>query len=166
MYTIEHQYFRTISQLLLLYSDSRRNHTFVNMPEPAYEYTAVQPPQDTYPKDASRNNATGTDTDVLECMKVREICEGWGLYRDTAEWENYASMFHPDAYITTSWTQGRLKDLIASSKEGFEKQAPNGPFPYILHRICGQTVDVQVRSLLSLSFSFSCISSPHDSIRN
>jgi hypothetical protein len=99
-------------------------------------------------------------------MKIREICEGWGLYRDAAEWENYASMFHPDAYITTSWTQGRLKDFITSSKEGFEKQAPNGPFPYILHRICGQTVDAQVRSLLFLFFSFSCISSPHDSIRN
>jgi hypothetical protein len=87
------------------------------MPEPAYEYTTMQPPQNTYPEDASRNNATGTDADVLERMKIREICEGWGLYRDAAEWENYASMFHPDAYITTSWTQGRLKDFIASSKE-------------------------------------------------
>jgi hypothetical protein len=28
------------------------------MPEPAYEYTTMQPPQNTYPEDASRNNAT------------------------------------------------------------------------------------------------------------
>ena len=49
-------------------------------------YPVTQPPLDTYPAQASRNNANGTDKDVLERMKVREICEGWGLYRDAGEW--------------------------------------------------------------------------------
>jgi hypothetical protein len=51
------------------------------------------------------------------------------MYRDAAEWQNYSSMFHPGAYITASYSQGRLDDFIASSKEGFEGQIPRGPFP-------------------------------------
>lgn len=121
------------------------------------EYTTAQPPQSTYPTNATRNSTNGTDADVLERLKIREICEGWGLYRDAAEWENYSSMFHPDAYITTSWTQGRISDFIESSKEGFEKQAPNGPFPYILHRICGQTVDIQGdRAISKMKVTIAC----------
>jgi hypothetical protein len=127
------------------------------MPHPSLEYTTVQPALDTYPKNATRNNANGTDTDVLERLKIREICEGWGMYRDAAEWQNYSSMFHPGAYITTSWTQGRLDDFIASSKEGFEKQTPHGPFPYILHRICGQTVDIQGdRAISKMKVTITC----------
>jgi len=56
------------------------------------KYRTTQPPAETYPEHASRNNANGTDQDVLERMKVREICEGWGMYRDAAEWRNYRSM--------------------------------------------------------------------------
>ena len=51
-------------------------------------YHTEQPPLSTYPKDAIRNNAKGNDLDkeVIERMKVREICEGWGVYRDAAEY--------------------------------------------------------------------------------
>ncbi|KAF2245388.1 hypothetical protein BU26DRAFT_607648 [Trematosphaeria pertusa] len=90
-----------------------------------------------------RDPQHGTDADVLERMKIREICEGWGTYRDTAEWENYASMFQPEAIIEISWIQCRIGDFIEKSKEGFAKQTPHGPFPYILHRINGQTIDLQ-----------------------
>ncbi|THW06220.1 hypothetical protein D6C97_00011 [Aureobasidium pullulans] len=50
-------------------------------------YHTEQPALDTYPKDAIRNNAKGHDLDkeALERFKVREICEGWGVYRDAAE---------------------------------------------------------------------------------
>ena len=50
-------------------------------------------------------------------------------------------MFHDDAYIATSWSQGPIDDFVASSKEAFAKQK-EGMF-YILHRVTGQTVDVQ-----------------------
>jgi hypothetical protein len=93
----------------------------------------------------------------LSLPLLRSLTLAPGLYRDAAEWSNYASMFHPSAFITTSWTQGRLKDFIESSKEGFEKQAPHGPFPYILHRICGQTVDLQGdRAISKMKVTIAC----------
>lgn len=56
----------------------------VNDPDP---YRTAQSAQHTYPQDALRNNAKGNDLDkeALERLKVREICEGWGSYRDAAE---------------------------------------------------------------------------------
>lgn len=56
-----------------------------NDPDP---YRTAQPAQETNPKDALRNNARGNDLDkeALERFKVREICEGWGSYRDAAEY--------------------------------------------------------------------------------
>jgi hypothetical protein len=50
-------------------------------------YHTEQPPLDSYPKSALRNNSKGQDLDkeALERFKIREICEGWGVYRDAAE---------------------------------------------------------------------------------
>lgn len=117
-------------------------------------YPTSQPPLGTYPSNASRNNSNGTDADVLERFKVREICEGWPTYRDAAEWKNYRSMFHDNAYITTSWTQATIDDFIESSKEGFKHQKD---FIYILHRMIGQTVDVQGnRAVSKMKVTITC----------
>jgi len=122
-------------------------------------YETVQPPISTRPTNAARNNASSPldtiDTDALERFKIREICEGWPCYRDAAEWENYRSMFHDDAYITTSWTQCRIDDFIESSKKAFAAQK-DGMF-YILHRIIGQTVDLQGdRAVSKMKVTITC----------
>ncbi|KAI9834923.1 MAG: hypothetical protein M1819_002646 [Sarea resinae] len=103
-------------------------------------YHTEQPALSTYASDALRNNSSGDDPDkeALERFKVREICEGWGSYRDAAEWQNYSSMFFDDAYIATSWKQGSLPEFIAASKAGFAK---GSRFMYILHRIIGSAVE-------------------------
>ncbi|KAF7587060.1 hypothetical protein BBP40_007817 [Aspergillus hancockii] len=105
-------------------------------------YPTTQPPTATYPIHALCNNSkcTNLDQEVIEQFKIRELCEGCGLYRDAAEWENYRTLFFPDAYITTSWKQGPVDDFILASKEGFAKGFSS--FMYILHRVIGSTVDI------------------------
>ncbi|RAL01717.1 uncharacterized protein BO80DRAFT_473518 [Aspergillus ibericus CBS 121593] len=100
----------------------------------------IEPPKSTYAPHALRNNSHGTDLDkeALERFKIREICEGWGSYRDAAEWQNYLSMFFPDAYITTSWHSGPIDSFLQSSKDAFAR----GPeFMDILHRMLGCAVE-------------------------
>ncbi|KAI9755439.1 MAG: hypothetical protein M4579_004296 [Chaenotheca gracillima] len=117
-------------------------------------YVTRQPPLETWPSKASRNNANGDDSTVLDRMKIREICEGWGAYRDAAEWQNYKSMFHDDAYIATSWKQAPVDEFIKASIEGFEQ---GDTFMYILHRITGQTVDVQGdRAVSKMKVTITC----------
>src|SRR5438105_3319999 len=84
-------------------------------------YKTVEPPVSTHPENATWNNSHGAlsnlDADALERFKIREICEGWPTHRDAAEWEKYRSMFHDDAFIATSWSQGRVDEFIESSKK-------------------------------------------------
>ena len=64
-------------------------------------------------------------------------------------------MFHDDAYIATSWAQGRVDDFIESSKEAFAAQK-DGMF-YILHRVTGQTVDLQgARAVSKMKVTITC----------
>ncbi|KIW30158.1 uncharacterized protein PV07_05924 [Cladophialophora immunda] len=92
-------------------------------------------PAGSRPEHAVRNN--GPDNLVLERYKLRELAEGWPLYRDACEWENLKSIFHPDAYIYTTWT-GRTHylDFIKASQAGMDKGA------FIMHRCHGSTTDI------------------------
>ncbi|GME41178.1 probable pathogenesis associated protein Pep2 [Neofusicoccum parvum] len=92
-------------------------------------------PEASRPQSAIRNN--GPDHLVLERFKLRELAEGWPCYRDACEWENFASIFHPGAYVYTTWS-GRLlyTDFVAGSKAGMDKGA------FIMHRCHGTTSDI------------------------
>ncbi|KIM91178.1 hypothetical protein PILCRDRAFT_811687 [Piloderma croceum F 1598] len=93
-------------------------------------------PAGIHPTNAFRNN--GPDDLVLERFKLRELAEGWPMYRDAREWENFRSLFHPDAFVYTTWT-GRtaIEDFITASQGGMD----NGAF--IMHRIHGSSVDIE-----------------------
>ncbi|KAK8096712.1 hypothetical protein PG999_012656 [Apiospora kogelbergensis] len=119
-------------------------------------YHVEQAPLKLRPDKAARNIASDPDRrHLLDRMEIRELCEGWPVYRDAAEWENYRSMFHPGAYITTSWEQGTIEQFIAASKAAFAEQK-KGMF-HILHRVTGQTVDVQGdRAVSKLKVTITC----------
>ncbi|KAK5131085.1 hypothetical protein LTR08_001303 [Meristemomyces frigidus] len=87
------------------------------------------------PEHAVRNN--GPIDLAIERFKLRELAEGWPMYRDTCEWENLESIFAPDAYIYTTWTGKTFyKDFIAASKTGMDKGA------FIMHRCLGASTDI------------------------
>ncbi|KAK3622941.1 hypothetical protein LTR56_021882 [Elasticomyces elasticus] len=87
------------------------------------------------PENAIRNNGP-TDL-AIERYKLRELAEGWPMYRDTCEWENLESIFAPNAYIYTSWT-GRVhyKQFIEASKAATDDGA------FIMHRCLGASTDI------------------------
>ncbi|TKA71570.1 Pea pathogenicity protein 2 [Friedmanniomyces simplex] len=92
-------------------------------------------PAGSRPEKAIRNNGP-TDL-AIERFKLRELAEGWPMYRDSCEWENLESIFAPDAYIYTSWTgKTPYKDFIAASQAGMDKGA------FIMHRCLGVSTDI------------------------
>ncbi len=94
-------------------------------------------PKGSRPDQAIRNN--GPDNLALQRFKLRELAEGWPMYRDACEWENFASIFHPDAHIYTTWS-GRLhfRDFFEISKTGMDKGA------FIMHRCNGASTDIRI----------------------
>ncbi|KAH6716418.1 pathogenesis associated protein Pep2 [Leptodontidium sp. 2 PMI_412] len=96
------------------------------------------------PKNAVRNN--GPVNLVLERYVLRELAEGWPCYRDACEWENLISIFHPTAYVYTTWT-GRTHhlDFIKASQAGMDKGA------FIMHRCHGVTTDISSDGLRAVT---------------
>lgn len=66
--------------------------------------------------------------------------------RDACEWENFESIFHPGAFVYTTWS-GRVPytDFIAASKAGMDKGA------FIMHRCHGCTTDVNPEGTLAVT---------------
>ncbi|KAM6505374.1 hypothetical protein FSOLCH5_014594 [Fusarium solani] len=104
-------------------------------------YDVPDRPAHLYARGASRNNRSGTDTDALERFKIREICEGYPLYRDVSDWENFRSIFHEDAYVATSISEGHIVDHIALMQRHKASQKKS-PF-YVIHHVLGQAVELQ-----------------------
>lgn len=86
----------------------------------------------------------------FDASEASNICvlfiNDWGvnpaannLKRDACEWENLESIFHPEAYIYTTWT-GRThhKDFIKASQAGMDKGA------FIMHRCHGISTDINI----------------------
>ena len=67
---------------------------------------------------------------------IRETVENWALWRDSGDWDRFATVWHDDGWMTATWFQGPAKELIAVSRQGFERGVN------ILHFLGGSTCDV------------------------
>ncbi|RJR34460.1 MAG: nuclear transport factor 2 family protein [Desulfobacteraceae bacterium] len=69
-------------------------------------------------------------------LAIREVVENWVLYRDSGDWERFATVWHSDGWMTATWFQGPARDFIEVSREGFKKGVN------ILHLLGGWTCDI------------------------
>ena len=67
---------------------------------------------------------------------IRETVENWVLWRDAGDWEQFASVWHPDGWMTATWFQGPASRFIEVSREGFERGVN------ILHALNGWSCDI------------------------
>jgi hypothetical protein len=77
-----------------------------------------------------------SDSPAAERQAIREVIENWALWRDAGDWERFATVWHDDGWMTATWFQGRARDFIAVSRQGFERGVN------ILHFLGGFTCDV------------------------
>ncbi|HJQ48098.1 MAG TPA: nuclear transport factor 2 family protein [Amycolatopsis sp.] len=76
------------------------------------------------------------DTTAENRFAIRELVENWALWRDAGDWDRFATVWHPDGWMTATWFQGPAPEFIAVSREGFERGVS------ILHFLGGHTADV------------------------
>lgn len=69
-------------------------------------------------------------------LAIRETVENWVMWRDSGDWERFATVWHPDGWMTATWFQGPAKDFVRVSQEGFDKGVN------ILHTLGASTIDV------------------------
>ena len=76
------------------------------------------------------------DQTVIDRLAIRETVENWVLWRDAGDWERFATVWHPDGWMTATWFQGPAARFIEVSREGFERGVN------ILHSLGGWSCDV------------------------
>jgi hypothetical protein len=73
----------------------------------------------------------------MDKLSIREVVENWVIYRDSADWDRFATVWHSDGWMTATWFQGSARDFIDVSREGFKKGVN------ILHVLGGWTCDIK-----------------------
>lgn len=77
------------------------------------------------------------DNELLaDKLAIREVVDNWVMYRDSGDWERFATVWHPEGWMTATWFQGPAKDFIEVTRDGFDKGVN------ILHFLGGWTCDV------------------------
>jgi hypothetical protein len=67
---------------------------------------------------------------------IRETVENWVVWRDAADWERFATVWHPEGWMTATWFQGPFSDFIEVSRKAFDSGSN------ILHTLGGWSCDI------------------------
>src|SRR5688572_1338780 len=73
---------------------------------------------------------------MMDKLAIRETVENWIMYRDSADWERFKTVWHPEGWMTATWFQGHWTEFLKVSQEGFNKGVR------ILHTCSGFSCEV------------------------
>ncbi len=80
---------------------------------------------------------------IADKLAICETVENWVLYRDAGDWERFATVWHPDGWMTATWFQGTATDFIEASRTLFDKGGNT------LHTLNGWTSDISGNRAIS-----------------
>ena len=72
----------------------------------------------------------------VERLAIRSVIDNWVLWRDSGDWDRFATVWHDDGWMTATWFQGPARDFIVASREAFDRGVN------ILHTLGGWTCDL------------------------
>jgi hypothetical protein len=74
--------------------------------------------------------------EVMERLIIREMIENWAIWRDTANWERFRSLWHDDGIMSATMFQGPVDAFIDQARRGHERGVT------AQHILGGSSVDV------------------------
>jgi hypothetical protein len=58
---------------------------------------------------------------MLEQLEIRTLIENWVLWRDSGDWDRFATLWHPQGRMVTTWSQAvPAAEFIARSRRAWE----------------------------------------------
>jgi hypothetical protein len=73
---------------------------------------------------------------LADKLAIRELVENWAVWRDSQDWERFASLWHPQGRMMATWWQGPFSEFIEVSRSGFARGVR------ILHFLGGTSIDL------------------------
>ena len=77
------------------------------------------------------------NADVLDQLEIRTLIENWVLWRDAGDWDRFATLWHVDGRMVTTWTQASATEFIDRSRRAWE----SGDLK-VLHGLEGTTIEI------------------------
>ncbi len=97
------------------------------------------------------------DQQLLDRLAIRDLVENWVVWRDAGDWERFATVWHPEGWMSATWFQGPATDFMRVSQEGFAKGVR------ILHFLGGVSIDLAgVRAIAQTKMTISQRAQVHD----
>ena len=76
------------------------------------------------------------DTTLAAQARDTEIVNDWVVFSDSGDWEGFATVWHDDAWMTSTWFQGPATEFQKARRAGFERGVS------IIHFLGGTSIDV------------------------
>jgi hypothetical protein len=67
---------------------------------------------------------------------IRQVVDDWVLFSDSGNWQGFATVWHDDAWMTSTWFQGPATEFQKARRAGFERGVN------IIHFLGGTTIEV------------------------
>jgi hypothetical protein len=97
------------------------------------------------------------DQPLLDRLAIRDLVENWAVWRDAGDWERFATVWHPEGWMSATWFQGPAADFMRVSQEGFAKGVR------ILHFLGGISIDLAgARAIAQTKMTISQRAQVHD----
>ena len=84
-----------------------------------------------------QSNEERSVADTAQRMRIREVLENWVLWRDSGDWDRFATVWHPDGWMAATWFQAGAADFIAGCRRAFDAGNVG------LHTLGGSTIEVR-----------------------
>jgi len=74
---------------------------------------------------------------LLDRLAILEVVNDWVLSSDSGDWARFATVWHDDAWMTSTWFQGPAKEFQKARRAGFERGVS------IIHFLGGTSVELR-----------------------
>lgn len=82
---------------------------------------------------SDQRGAAATQDDRLV---IRELIENWIIWRDSGDWERFATVWHPEGRMIATWFQANANQFIEGCRKSFDSGLVG------LHSLGGMSIDV------------------------
>jgi hypothetical protein len=76
------------------------------------------------------------DPTLGDRLAINEVVNNWVLWSDSGDWERFATVWHDDAWMTSTWFQGPAAEFQKARRAGFERGVS------IIHFLGGATCEI------------------------
>ena len=52
---------------------------------------------------------------------IRNLVEKWAVWRDSGDWDRFATVWHDDGVMMATWSQGTATSFIKMNQEGWKR---------------------------------------------